>query len=66
MKNINLPDMSRKPGLANKTAQQGRFAVTYDELGYAVKAVKTSNSPGYAVDGVTYPGEPIKRPGKTE
>ncbi|MET0016476.1 hypothetical protein [Oscillibacter sp.] len=56
MKNNNLPDMSRKPELANKTVQQGRFSVTYDELGYAVKAEKTSNSPGYVVEGVTYGG----------
>lgn len=35
-------DWSRRPDLANQTAEQtcrrGRFRVTYDELGYAVKA----------------------------
>lgn len=60
------PDMSRKQELENQTVQQGMYAVTYDEMGYVTKAVKTSESPGYTVDGKTYPGEPIKRPGKTE
>ena len=59
---MNNPDMTRKKELANQTVQQGCFAVTYDDLGYAVKAVLTSNSPGYvADDGAVVPGEPIKR-----
>ncbi|WP_312636859.1 hypothetical protein [Oscillibacter sp.] len=64
---MNNPDMSRKPEHAGKTVQQGCFAITYDEMGYATKAVLTSHSPGYvADDGTVVPGEPIKRPGKTE
>lgn len=60
---MNAPDMTRKQEFANQTVQQGCFAVTYDELGYAVKAVLTSHSPGYvADDGAVVPGEPIKRP----
>ncbi|MEA5042665.1 MAG: hypothetical protein VB053_09035 [Oscillibacter ruminantium] len=59
---MNNPDMTRKQKFANQTVQQGCFAVTYNELGYAVKAVLTSNSPGYvADDGTVVPGEPIKR-----
>lgn len=58
---MNTPDMSRKIELANKTVQQGMFAVSYDADGYAKRAEKISDSPGYVVDGVTYPGEPIKR-----
>ena len=58
---MNTPDMSRKIELANKTVQQGCYAVTYDADGYATKAVKTSNSPGVIVDGELIPGEPIKR-----
>lgn len=60
------PDMSRRMDLAGQTVQQGAFEVTYQEDGYAYKAVLTSRSPGYVVDGKTYPGEPIKRPGKSE
>lgn len=60
---MNTPDMTRKQELANQTVQQGMFAVSYDADGYATKAVKTSNSPGYvADDGSVVPGEPIKRP----
>lgn len=58
---MNNPDMTRKQEFANQTVQQGCFAVTYNEFGYGVKAVLTSQSPGYVVDGKTYPGEPIKR-----
>lgn len=63
---MNNPDMSRKPENAGQTVQQGCFAITYDEMGYALKAVLTSRSPGVVVDGEVIPGEPIKRPGKTE
>lgn len=63
---MNNPDMSRKQHLAGQTVQQGCFAITYDNEGYARHAVLTSHSPGVIVDGELIPGEPIKRPGKTE
>ncbi|WP_294855606.1 hypothetical protein [uncultured Oscillibacter sp.] len=63
---MNNPDMTRKQEFANQTVQQGCFAITYDADGYALKAVLTSHSPGVVVDGEVLPGEPIKRPGKTE
>ena len=63
---MNNPDMSRKPEHAGQTVQQGCFAVTYDDGGYALKAVLTSHSPGVVVDGEVIPGEPIKRPGQAE
>lgn len=54
-------DMSRKPELANQTVQQGAFEVSYDEMGYAKRAVLKHKGPGYEVDGKTYPCEEIKR-----
>lgn len=56
------PDMRRRPERANQTIEENGFRYTYDEDGYAKRAEKISDSPGYVVDGVTYPGEPIKRP----
>ena len=58
----NVPDMSRRPEYANKTVQQGCFAITYDENGYAKRAVKTSDSPGFVVDGVTFDGNGSQLP----
>lgn len=52
----NGPDMSRRQDLAGQTVQQGRFSVNYDDMGYAKSGVKTSDSPGFIVDGVTYDG----------
>ena len=49
-------DYSRNQALAGQTVQQGMYSVTYDELGYATGAKKTSDSPGFIVDGVTYDG----------
>lgn len=60
------PDMRRRTDRAGKTIEENGFRYTYDEDGYAKRAVKISDSPGYVVDGKTYPGEPVKRPGKTE
>lgn len=54
------PDMRRRPERANQTIEENGFRYTYDEDGYAKSAEKISDSPGYVVDGVTYPGEPIK------
>lgn len=34
--------------------QQGMYAVTYDDYGYATKSVKTGNNPGYVVNGNYY------------
>ncbi|MET0017148.1 hypothetical protein [Oscillibacter sp.] len=50
------PDMSRDMSKAGQTVQQGNQSVTYDSDGYAKSATKTSDSPGYVVDGVTYGG----------
>ena len=58
------PDMSRKFQYANKTIAQGMFDVSYDEDGYATKAVKVRQSGGYILDGTHYPGLPIARPSK--
>lgn len=60
---MNNPNMERRIDLADKPQpqQQGVYDVYYDEQGYAVKAILTRRSPGYVVDGKTYPGEPIKR-----
>ena len=52
----NGPDMSRRQDLAGQTVQQGRFSVNYDDMGYAKSGAKTSDSPGFIVDGVTYDG----------
>lgn len=52
----NGPDMSRRQDLAGLTVRQGRFDVIYDDLGYAKSGRKTSDSPGFIVDGVTYDG----------
>lgn len=60
------PDMRRRIDRAEKTIEENGFRIPYDEDGYAKRAEKISDSPGYVVDGKTYPGEPIKRPGKTE
>ena len=55
------PDMRRRTDRAGQTVEENGFRYTYDEAGYAKRAEKISNSPGYVVDGKTYPGEPIKR-----
>ena len=55
------PDMSRRTDRAGQTIEENGFRITYDDMGYAKCAVKISDSPGYVVNGVTYPGEPIKR-----
>lgn len=60
------PDMRRRADRAGQTVEENGFRIIYNEDGYVKHAEKISNSPGYVVDGVTYPGEPIKRPGKTE
>lgn len=60
------PDMRRRTDRAGQTVEENGYRYTYDEDGYAKRAEKISDSPGYVVDGKTYPGEPIKRPGKTE
>jgi hypothetical protein len=52
----NGPDMSRRQDLAGQTVRQGMYDVTYDGMGYAKSGRKTSDSPGYIVDGVTYDG----------
>lgn len=49
--------MSRDTSKAGQTVQQGNYSVTYDEDGYAKSGKKTSDSPGYVVDGVTYDGK---------
>lgn len=49
-------DYSRNQSLAGQTVRQGMYDVYYDDMGYAGKAVKTGNSPGFIVDGVTYDG----------
>ncbi|KAF5066147.1 hypothetical protein DSECCO2_266920 [anaerobic digester metagenome] len=49
-------DYSRNPALAGQTVQQGMYSVTYDDMGYAIGGEKTSDSPGYVVDGNTYDG----------
>lgn len=49
-------DYSRNPDRAGQIVRQGMYDVYYDDLGYAGKAVKVSDSPGYVVDGVTYDG----------
>lgn len=55
------PNMSRRIDRSNQTVEENGFRISYDEDGYAKRAEKISDSPGYVVDGVTYPGEPIKR-----
>lgn len=40
--NIKGPDMSRNEKLAGKTVYSHGFNVTYDEDGYAVKAIKVN------------------------
>lgn len=50
-------DYSRNPALAGQTVRQGMYDVTYDELGYAKSGTKTSDSPGYIVDGTYYNGD---------
>ncbi|WP_312614292.1 hypothetical protein [Oscillibacter sp.] len=49
-------DYSRNQSLAGQTVRQGMYDVTYDELGYAKSGAKTSDSPGYIVDGNYYSG----------
>ena len=43
----NTPDMSKRPDLAGQTVEQtttsGKYKVTYDESGYAVKGTNTSH-----------------------
>lgn len=58
--------MRRRTDRAGQAVEENGFRYTYDGDGYAKRAEKVSNSPGYVVDGKTYPGEPIKRPGKKE
>jgi len=55
------PDMSRRTDRAGQTIEENGFRITYNDMGYAKRAVKISDSPGYVIDGKTYPGEPIKR-----
>lgn len=50
-------DYSRNQSLAGQVVRQGMYDVYYDDMGYAGKAVKVSDSPGYVVDGVTYGGD---------
>ena len=50
------PNMARDPSRAGQTIQQGMYQITYDDMGYAKSARKTSDSAGYVVDGVTYDG----------
>lgn len=50
------PNMARDPSRAGKTIQEGMYQITYDDMGYAKSARKTSDSAGYVVDGVTYDG----------
>ncbi|WP_295865124.1 hypothetical protein [uncultured Oscillibacter sp.] len=50
------PNMARDPSRAGQTIQQGMYQISYDDLGYAKSARKTSDSAGYVVDGVTYDG----------
>lgn len=40
------PDMSRNQSLAGQTVQQGSYSVTYNDNGYATKAVKSNQSNG--------------------
>ncbi|WP_312281892.1 hypothetical protein [Oscillibacter sp.] len=47
-------DYSRNQSLAGQTVRQEMYDVTYDELGFAKSGAKTSDSPGYIVDGVYY------------
>ena len=58
------PDMSRRFDFAGQTVAQGMFDVSYDEDGYATKAVKMRQSGGYILNGMHYPGLPIERPHK--
>ncbi len=60
------PDMRRRTDRAGQNIEENGFRYSYDTDGYAKSAVKISDSPGYVFNGKTYPGEPIKRPGKTE
>lgn len=50
------PNMARNPSRAGQTVQEGMYQITYDDLGYAKSAHKTSDSAGYVVNGVTYDG----------
>lgn len=50
-------DYSRNQSLAGQVVRQGMYDVYYDDMGYAGKSVKVSDSPGYVVDGVTYGGD---------
>lgn len=49
-------DYSRNQALAGQVVRQGMYDVYYDDMGYAGKGVKVSDSPGFIVDGVTYDG----------
>jgi hypothetical protein len=50
-------DYSRNQSLAGQTVRQGMYDVSYDDMGYAGKAAKASDSPGYIVGGVYYNGD---------
>lgn len=58
------PDMSRKSQYANKTVKQGMFDVSYDEDGYATKAVRARSGSGYILDGMLYDSPAVSRPKK--
>ena len=61
---MNNPDMSRKIMCANQTVKQGMFDVSYDEDGYATKAVRARTGSGYILDGVLYDSPAVSRPKK--
>lgn len=56
---IKQPDMSRNPALAGKTVYANGMNVTYDESGYAVKAVNP-NHPNYKGTTMGVRAQPIE------
>ena len=45
------PDMSRNQSLAGQTVTKGDYSITYNDNGYATKAVKNKTSNGGGVPG---------------
>ena len=54
-----MPDMSRNTALAGKTVYTRGMNVTYDELGYAVRAINPHH-PSYAGTTMSIPAQPIE------
>ena len=54
-----MPDMSRNMALAGKTVYSGGMNVTYNELGYAVKAVNPDHK-NYAGTTMSVHAQPIE------